>query len=145
MGKVANLRNCDSVAIYMKNFKKGGFRSGGFKGADRGDRGDRDSRPMTMHSAVCSSCGKSCEVPFRPTGDKPVYCRDCFAGRAAMGGERSSRKDFRVENKYENRPEARMSAQGSIGNEEIKKQLESINSKLEKLIAIVQSYKPLDL
>lgn len=125
----------------MKNFKKGGFRAGGFKGADRGDRGDRDSRPMTMHSAVCSSCNKPCEVPFRPTGDKPVYCRDCFAGRAAMGGERSSRKDFRVENKYEGKG----SAQGNTSNEEIKKQLESINSKLEKLIAIVQSYKPLDL
>ena len=128
----------------MKNFKKGGYK-GGFKGRDSAGSRIGGDRPMTMHSAVCSSCGKPCEVPFRPTGDKPVYCRDCFAGRAAMGGERSSRKDFRVENKYENRPEARMSAQGSIGNEEIKKQLESINSKLEKLIAIVQSYKPLDL
>ena len=31
-----------------------------------------------MYRAVCASCGKTCEVPFRPTGDKPVYCSDCF-------------------------------------------------------------------
>ena len=65
----------------MDNFKRGGFK-GGFKGGRRDDRGDRG--PVTMHSAICASCGKPCEVPFRPSGDKPVYCRDCFAGRAAI-------------------------------------------------------------
>ena len=29
--------------------------------------------------AVCASCGKECEVPFRPRGDRPVYCSECFA------------------------------------------------------------------
>ena len=28
--------------------------------------------------ATCSKCGKSTEVPFRPTNGKPVYCSDCF-------------------------------------------------------------------
>ncbi len=28
--------------------------------------------------AVCSNCGKACQVPFRPDGKKPVYCKDCF-------------------------------------------------------------------
>ena len=27
--------------------------------------------------ATCSQCHKVCEVPFRPNGEKPVYCRDC--------------------------------------------------------------------
>lgn len=31
-----------------------------------------------MYPAVCAACGKSTEVPFRPSGDRPVYCRDCF-------------------------------------------------------------------
>jgi len=31
-----------------------------------------------MHQAVCVSCRKFCEVPFKPNGKKPVYCRDCF-------------------------------------------------------------------
>jgi CxxC-x17-CxxC domain-containing protein len=34
-----------------------------------------------MFQATCSTCGKVAEVPFKPRGDKPVYCRDCFASR----------------------------------------------------------------
>ncbi len=26
----------------------------------------------------CDKCGDACEVPFRPTGEKPVYCKPCF-------------------------------------------------------------------
>jgi CxxC-x17-CxxC domain-containing protein len=32
-----------------------------------------------MHQAVCAQCGKDAIVPFRPTGQKPVYCSDCFS------------------------------------------------------------------
>ena len=32
-----------------------------------------------MHAVVCSNCGKETEVPFRPRGDRPVYCSECFA------------------------------------------------------------------
>jgi len=40
------------------------------------------ARPQReMYPAVCSSCGKETTVPFQPTGDKPVYCRDCFTPR----------------------------------------------------------------
>ncbi len=28
--------------------------------------------------AKCSDCGKDFSPPFRPTGDKPVFCSDCF-------------------------------------------------------------------
>jgi CxxC-x17-CxxC domain-containing protein len=34
-----------------------------------------------MFRATCSQCGNGAEVPFQPRGDKPVYCRDCFAAR----------------------------------------------------------------
>ncbi|MCK4953341.1 DNA-directed RNA polymerase, partial [Candidatus Bathyarchaeota archaeon] len=34
--------------------------------------------PRTMHKATCSDCGEECEVPFRPTEGRPVYCRECF-------------------------------------------------------------------
>lgn len=49
-------------------------RNGGQR--DRFDRGPRE-----MHKATCSECKKECEVPFKPTEGKPVYCRDCFAKR----------------------------------------------------------------
>jgi CxxC-x17-CxxC domain-containing protein len=31
-----------------------------------------------MYPAVCSNCGRDTMVPFEPTGDKPVYCRECY-------------------------------------------------------------------
>ncbi len=37
------------------------------------------SGPREMHKATCSECGKECEVPFKPTEGRPVFCRDCFA------------------------------------------------------------------
>ncbi|HLD38046.1 MAG TPA: CxxC-x17-CxxC domain-containing protein, partial [Candidatus Nanoarchaeia archaeon] len=37
--------------------------------------------PREMHPAKCSECGKQCEVPFKPTEGKPVYCRECHAKR----------------------------------------------------------------
>jgi len=27
---------------------------------------------------VCAECGMTTTVPFRPRGDRPVYCRSCF-------------------------------------------------------------------
>ena len=33
----------------------------------------------------CSQCGKETTVPFKPTQGRPVYCRECFQQRRAMG------------------------------------------------------------
>lgn len=74
------------------NDRRGGFRDkggqrdrrdGGFRSNDRRDNnrggGFRGSRgPVEMHKAVCSECGQECEVPFKPSGDRPVYCKECF-------------------------------------------------------------------
>ncbi|MDQ5893593.1 MAG: hypothetical protein QG640_605 [Patescibacteria group bacterium] len=112
-------------------FKKGGFKKnfgGGYKGGNRDDRG-----PVTMHKATCASCGKTCEVPFRPSDGKPVYCRDCFAGRSAMGGDRSFRKDPRT---FNSQPAATSQSNPGVG--ELKKQVEIMNTKLDKLVAAVQ-------
>jgi len=37
--------------------------------------------PREMHKAVCAECKQECEVPFKPTEGKPVYCKDCFQSR----------------------------------------------------------------
>lgn len=43
------------------------------------NRGGNNARPQReMHDAVCAGCGVDTRVPFRPSGDRPVYCRDCF-------------------------------------------------------------------
>jgi CxxC-x17-CxxC domain-containing protein len=36
--------------------------------------------------AVCSQCGRTTTVPFRPTQGRPVYCRECFQARRAAAG-----------------------------------------------------------
>ncbi len=35
--------------------------------------------PREMHSVVCAECGKDATVPFKPRGDRPVYCSDCYS------------------------------------------------------------------
>ena len=57
----------------------GSYGSSGYEGGGRGAR--------EMFSATCSSCGKEAQVPFQPSGDKPVYCSDCFQQRG--GGSRA--------------------------------------------------------
>jgi len=39
----------------------------------------RDFEPREKHKAVCSECGQECEVPFKPTEGKPVFCRECYS------------------------------------------------------------------
>ncbi len=48
---------------------------------DNRDNFRRDFGPREMHKATCSECGNECEVPFKPTEGKAVYCRDCYAKR----------------------------------------------------------------
>ena len=57
-------------------------------------------RPREYFKATCADCGNECEVPFKPTEGKPVYCRDCFAkhkpardndSRGRYGDRRQSR------------------------------------------------------
>ena len=73
----------------------GGGRSFGGGGRSFGG-GGRSDRPE-MFDAVCDQCGKDCRVPFRPSGDKPIYCSDCFESKRDEGGrdERGGRFESR--------------------------------------------------
>jgi CxxC-x17-CxxC domain-containing protein len=49
-------------------------------------RGQGDSyRERVFTKAICANCHKECEVPFKPSGDRPVYCKDCFSQRKQGG------------------------------------------------------------
>lgn len=51
-----------------------------------GGRGGFDGgRPREFHKAVCSDCKQECEVPFKPSGDRPIYCKSCYAKRKDGG------------------------------------------------------------
>jgi CxxC-x17-CxxC domain-containing protein len=36
-----------------------------------------------MFEVTCASCGCDTKVPFRPSGDRPVYCSDCYRKTAS--------------------------------------------------------------
>ncbi len=36
-----------------------------------------------MYPTVCARCGKQTQVPFLPSGNRPVYCSDCFTRQAS--------------------------------------------------------------
>ena len=60
-----------------------------FRRHEKRDQGNSYSE-RRFTKAICADCHKECEVPFKPTGDRPVYCQDCFS-RRKQGGS------FRVE------------------------------------------------
>jgi len=37
--------------------------------------------PRETFTVTCAQCGRPADVPFKPTGSRPVYCRDCFRSR----------------------------------------------------------------
>lgn len=83
----------------MGKFDRGNKSGGGFKSFGKrdfgGGRGFGASRgPRTMFEATCSECGKQCQIPFRPTGDRPVYCSNCFELKGNTSGDRVQRKTF---------------------------------------------------
>ena len=57
----------------------------GFQNEPKRCKSCRDARKpaakanRVMYDAVCATCGKPCQVPFKPREDRPVYCSECFA------------------------------------------------------------------
>jgi len=76
-----------------------------------GNRQDDNFRERSFTQAVCAECGKQCEVPFKPSGDRPVYCKECFSKRRGSdsfgGGHRENdfppRRSFNKRGGGENR------------------------------------------
>ncbi|UZE93693.1 MAG: DNA-directed RNA polymerase [Candidatus Pacearchaeota archaeon] len=53
-------------------------------GGQRRFGGPRRFGPREMHKITCAECGKEAEVPFKPSGDRPVYCKECFMKRKGI-------------------------------------------------------------
>ncbi|KKR84817.1 MAG: hypothetical protein UU31_C0003G0151 [Candidatus Uhrbacteria bacterium GW2011_GWA2_41_10] len=98
-----------------KCFRKdddGGSSNGSFAGF-RDSRSDNFSLDeKRMFSATCAKCGNQCDVPFKPTGEKPVYCRECFGTSAS----------------HQNR---------GGGDTQIAEQLKAISAKLDAILRAV--------
>jgi CxxC-x17-CxxC domain-containing protein len=58
---------------------------------------DNGFRERILHKAVCADCNKECEIPFKPSAGRPVYCKECFVkrknGERVLVYERSFQRD----------------------------------------------------
>ena len=115
----------------MKNFDRGNRpsyrdnREFGKKNFGGGRKfGDYNDGPKQMYSATCSECRQDCEVPFRPTGERPVFCSNCFEKKksftpARSGGNKFSRPNFIDKPQFKN------------------EQLDLLNIKLDKILQLL--------
>ena len=133
----------------MNNFNNRGFgdrnQSRSFGGSRGGFSNNRGREDRQMFSAICDKCGAECQLPFRPTGEKPVYCSNCFektggrdGGERNFGGNRDfgERRDFGGNNR---RFESRDTKDYQQDN--TRAEIEVINQKLYKILSILNSSK----
>ena len=89
-----------------------------------GGRGPGKSRlDYQMHKVICDKCGIECEVPFKPTSNKPVYCSDCFKKDESPRGRSFGRK-----------PESSRNRDSGSRQPSNTKELDLINEKLNKIM-----------
>lgn len=102
------------------------FRGGTGGGRDFG--GDRE-----MFDAECANCHTKTQVPFRPNGQKPVFCRDCFKPEGAGAPQRFPNRDAGPRREFSPRP-----AQSDSGMADVKRQLQTMNTTLERMVALLE-------
>jgi len=141
----------------MNNYNRGGggFKSGGnkFGGGGRprdgkrfGGGGNRPAGSGEMFKATCSDCNKACEVPFRPSGEKSVFCSDCFGRKQSEGNRGDDRRhdNARPRQQFEQRPVRPDAFRGQPDNglSDIKKQLANLEQKLNRILDIINPPQP---
>jgi len=78
-GFVNEPQRCPNCRAAKKQQRRGGApQSSGFGGGGGGQRGSYGAPKREMYDAVCAECGVETMVPFKPNGEKPVLCKDCY-------------------------------------------------------------------
>ena len=84
--KTLTCRECGNEFVFTaseqafyaeKGFQNEPSRCPACRAARRQNGGNRTERQM--YEVICDGCGCTTQVPFQPRGDRPVYCRECFA------------------------------------------------------------------
>ena len=89
---------------------------------DRGRQGD-GPRERTYTRVICADCSKECEIPFKPSGDRPVYCKECFSKRRE-GSMFNANRDNRPEERDFSRERRSNKRQGEKRQKPVKKKKE---------------------
>lgn len=107
-------------------------------------RGRDDSRTTEMYDAKCADCGKATQVPFRPSGDRPVFCKDCFIDKRD-NPRVDPRNDFSPQRgaprSFQRHTPPTAVAQGSYTQDKridtLKTHIEALDKKLDTAIAML--------
>jgi CxxC-x17-CxxC domain-containing protein len=146
------MRKFNSSSSYSRDSKpSSGRRSGGTRfggGSGRLDRNEvKPSRPafgrssnkdsgFELHEVTCDKCGMKCDIPFKPTNNKPVYCRSCFRKNEGLesiaGPDRfeSRGRDREFKPRFEEFKSTNTTSNASPPSED----LDKINRKLDKIM-----------
>ncbi len=111
---------------------------GGFGG--RGGHGGGRGEERQMFKAICGECGDQCQVPFRPSGDRPVLCRDCFGGNdrkpQSRNNEFRERDNRGGRDSYEEKSYRKDSFRDAP-KDNYQEQLDSLHVKLDKILKLI--------
>lgn len=120
-----------------QRFDGSGSGRSNFGGQDFKRGGNRDNGRTQMFSATCSHCGRPCTVPFRPSGDKPVYCKECFMSRRESSSRNQGRREAPSRD-FQKRGVAPVFLSKPPGADtrldDLKRELHAMNAKLDLVI-----------
>jgi CxxC-x17-CxxC domain-containing protein len=86
--KTLNCRDCGSDFVFSvseqefyaeKGFQNDPVRCPDCRKAKKQQSQGYGRRDRQMYDVTCSACGKPAQVPFKPSNEKPVYCRECYS------------------------------------------------------------------
>ena len=84
--KTITCKECGSEFVFTANEQQF-YAEKGFTNEPQRCKPCRDARKNAgrgsreMYDATCAECGNTCQVPFQPRDDRPVYCSECFSAR----------------------------------------------------------------
>lgn len=95
---------------------------------------DSSSKKPTLYKATCTACKAQCEVPFKPTHGKDIFCSDCFRGTDKQSPRTSSSRDFR---KGSDTSPSRPESAGAL-----EAQIQTLIRKIDKLTSLIERSLP---
>lgn len=113
-------------------------------GSSRGSY-DRSEAPAELFEATCADCGNSCQVPFKPNGRKPVYCRDCFRNHDQESGKPAYKPSqykpaYGSSSDYDRPSSARPSATRMSAPAATAADVAKLSQKLDKILEILENH-----
>ncbi len=110
-----------------------------FKKSRPAPRGSFGDRPTQMFQATCTECGERCEVPFKPSGGKPVLCKACFSQNGpSKTRDRDSRPSYGSDRSDSRGSDSRGSSSSGPDLSKIQRQLSTIEAKLDQLLEMFE-------